>query len=205
VSDIYLWGSYGRAFYHGFLTNVLYRTDKYTFQLSYTLSWAYSDFDGVTPPAYPFASSYRLQRSSADERHRFVLNWIINLPFDFQFSGIATFASPRPINVIDGRDLNDNNFFDDDWPGDVRTKPLDWRKIRYWYKLVDMRLTKFLNLGNYTVAIIFDAFNVFNWFNAAGYFNRIYDARGNPLTNFGQPNSSYAPRYLQLGLRIFYR
>lgn len=203
--DIYLWGSYGRAFYHGFLTNFLYKTQSYTLQLSYTLSWAYSDFDGVTPPAYPFASSYRMQRSSADERHRFVLNWIVNLPFGFQFSGIATLASPRPFNVIDGRDLNDNNFYGDDWPGDTRIWTLDWRKVRYWYKIVDIRLSKVFEFGYYRIALIFDAFNVFNWFNAAGYFNRMYDASGNPLANFGQPNSSYAPRYLQFGLRVFYR
>ncbi len=202
--DIYLWGSYGRAFYHGFLTNILYKTTKLTVQLSYTLSWAYSDFDGVTPPAYPFASSYNRQRSSADERHRFVLNWIINLPFDFQFSGIGIFASPRPYNVIVGMDLNDNNFFDDDWPNNTRVKTLDWRKIRNWYKQVDIRLSKTFSYRGFKVAIVFDAFNVFNWFNAASYFNRMFDARGNPLSNFGQPNNSYAPRYLQLGFRFFY-
>ncbi|MCS7228685.1 MAG: carboxypeptidase regulatory-like domain-containing protein [Candidatus Kryptonium sp.] len=203
-SDIYLWGSYGRAFYHGFLTNLLYKTASISVQLSYTLSWAYSDFDGVTPPAYPFASSYRKQRSSADERHRFVLNWIINLPFGVQFSGIGIFASPRPYNVIVGMDLNDNNFFDDDWPNDTRIKTLDWRKIRNWYKQVDIRLSKSVTLRNTRFEIMFDAFNVFNWFNAAGYFNRMYDARGNPLANFGLPNSSYAPRYLQVGIRFFY-
>ncbi len=202
--DIYLWGSYGRAFYHGFLTNILYKTNKYMFQLSYTLSWAYSDFDGVTPPPYPFASSYARQRSSADERHRFVFNWITNLPFGIQFSGIAIFASPRPYSAIDGRDLNDNNFFGDDWPGGVRTKTLDWRKIRNWYKQVDIRLSKTISLANVRLAIMLDAFNVFNWFNASSYFNRMYDAQGNPYANFGLPNGSYAPRYIQAGFRIFY-
>jgi hypothetical protein len=133
------------------------------------------------------------------------LNWIVNLPFGFQFSGIATLASPRPFNVIDGRDLNDNNFYNDDWPGGTRIWTLDWRKIRNWYKMVDIRLSQLFEFGYYKVALIFDAFNVFNWFNAASYFNRMRDANGNPLANFGQPNSSYAPRYLQLGLRVFYR
>ncbi len=202
--DIYLWDTFGKAFYHGFLTNILYKSQKVTLQLSYTLSWSYSDFDGVTPPAFPFASSYKSQRSSADERHRFVLNWIVNLPFDFQFSGVGIFASPRPFNVIIGMDLNDNNFFGDDWPDGVRTKTLDWRKIRFWYKQVDIRLSKIVNFKGLRVAFVFDAFNIFNWFNAASYFDRMFDASGNPLANFGQPNSSYAPRYLQFGLRFLY-
>jgi len=202
--DIYLWGSYGSALYRAILTNILYKKEKVYLQLSYTLSWSYSDFDGVTPPAYPFASSYSLQRSSADERHRLVLNWIVDMPFGFQFSGIGTLASPRPVATIDGRDLNDNNFFGDDWIDGKRVTELNWKLIRKWYKTVDIRVSKSFRFANYSLSVIFDAFNVFNWFNASGYFNRKYDARGNPLSNFLQPTGSYAPRYMQVGIRVTY-
>lgn len=201
--SIYLWGSYGRAKSEAFLFNFMYRTQRYFAQLSYTLSWNYADFDG-SPGAIPANSRYQLQRVAGDERHRFVLNWVINLPFEFQVSGIATLASPAAYSVIDGRDLNDNNFFGDDWIGGMRTKVNDWRKIRNWYKMVDFRISKSFSYLNYKVTLIFDAFNLFNWFNAASYFNRMYDASGNPYANFGQPTSSYAPRYLQLGVRISY-
>lgn len=202
--DIYLWGSFARAFYHGFLFSSLYKTEKVSLQLSYTLSWSYSDYDGVTPSAFPFISSYVRQRSTSDERHRVVLNWIWNLPYGFQLSGIATVASPRSVSVYDGRDLNDNNFYTDDWIGGMRTKTLDYYKIRYWYKIVDLRFSKAFSFKNYRLVLNFEAFNVFNWFNAAGYFGRMYDAAGNPLSNFLAPTSSYDPRYLQFGIRIFY-
>ncbi len=201
--SIYLWGSYGRAKGEAFLFNFMYKTQKYFAQLSYTLSWNYSDFDG-SPGANPANSKYQLQRVAGDERHRLVLNWVINLPYQFQVSGVATLASPAAYSVMDGRDLNDNNYFADDWIGGMRTKVNDWRKIRNWYKMVDFRVSKSFSYLNYKVTLVFDAFNLFNWFNAASYFNRMYDARGNPYANFAQPTSSYAPRYLQLGLRISY-
>lgn len=201
--DIYLWGSYGRAASQALLFNFMYRTPKYFAQLSYTLSWSYSDFDG-SPGAIPSNSKYQLQRVAGDERHRFVLNWIVNLPYQFQISGIATLASPAAYSVIDGRDLNDNNVFTDDYIGGMRTKVNDWHKIRNWYKMFDLRISKTFNYLNYKFTLIFDGFNVFNWFNAASYFNRMFDASGNPYANFGQPNSSYAPRYLQLGVRVSY-
>jgi hypothetical protein len=201
--DIYLWGSYGRAFYHAFLFSFLYKTPNISTQLSYTLSWNYSDFDG-SPTAVPFGSSYQLQRSSGDERHRFVLNWIVDLPYKFQVSGVATLASPAAFAVIDGRDLNDNNYYNDDWPGGMRNIYKDWKKIRNWYKMFDLRVSKSFQYLNYKLTLVFDAFNLFNWFNAASYFNRMYDANGNPYSNYAQPNSSYAPRYLQLGFRMSY-
>ncbi len=201
--DIQLWGSYGRAASQALLFNLMYRDPNYFAQLSYTLSWSYSDFDGG-PGAIPANSKYVLQRVAGDERHRFVLNWIVNLPFQFQVSGVTTLASPAAYAVFDGRDFNNNNFFTDDWIGDMRTKVNDWKKIRNWYKMFDLRISKTFSYINYKATLVFDGFNVFNWFNAASYFNRRFDANGNPFANFGLPNSSYAPRYLQLGLRISY-
>ncbi len=201
--DIYLWGTYGRAKSEAFLFNIMYRTQKYLAQFSYTLSWSYSDFDG-SPGAIPANTKYIIQRVAGDERHRLVLNYIINLPFDFQISGVATLASPAAYSVIDGRDLNDNNVFSDDYIAGMRTKVNDWQKIRNWYKMFDIRVSKTFKYMNYKLTIVFDGFNFFNWFNAASYFNRMYDANGNPYANFGLPNSSYAPRYLQLGFRVSY-
>lgn len=85
------------------------------------------------------------------------------MPYQFQISGITTLASPVAYSVMDGRDLNDNNYFGDDWIGGMRTKVNDWRKIRNWYKMFDLRISKSFSYLSY-----------------------------------------YAPRYLQLGLRISY-
>lgn len=201
--DIYLWGSYGRAASEALLFNFMYRTPKYFAQLSYTLSWSYSYFDG-SPGAIPSNTKYQLQRVAGDERHRFVLNWIVNLPLHFQVSGIATLASPAAYSVYDGRDLNDNNVFTDDYIAGMRTIVNNWKKIRNWYKMFDLRISKSFAYMGYKVTLVFDGFNLFNWFNAASYFGRKYDASGNPYANFGLPTGSYAPRYLQLGVRVSY-
>ncbi|GEM_PF-6231091 len=48
--------------------------------------------------------------------------------------------------------------------------------------MFDLRISKSFNYLNYKATLILDGFNLFNWFNAAGYFNRKYDANGNPFS-----------------------
>ncbi len=200
--DIILRGSIARAFFHGFLTNLVYRTKDVRAALSYTLSWAFSDQDGV--PVFEDISSFRRQHSNSDERHRFVLSGAVNLPFGFQMSGLAILASPRPFDVTIGQDLNDDNDFSDDWPNGERNQMPDDSRIRNWYKIVDLRISKSFEVDQFKAELIFDAFNVFNWFNATGYFGRMFDATGNPLSTFGKPTGAYAPRQMQLGVRVTY-
>ncbi len=201
--DVILWGSIGRARFHGFLTNFSYRSSKARLSASYTLSWAQSSFDGSPDQRYTSISSYRLQRSNADERHRLVLAGSVNLPLGFNLGSLATVASPRPFDVTDGRDLNNNNLFTDDWPnGERNQRPKS--TFRNWYKVVDLRVSKSLIFAPVQAELIFEAFNVFNWFNASSYSGRKFDAAGNPLLSFGQPTGAYAPRQMQLGLRVSY-
>jgi len=144
-----------------------------------------------------------MQRSEADERHRLVLTGVFQLPYGFQVSGIATIATPRPFSVTDGRDLNDNGNLADDWPGGVRTE-VPALTFRNCYKMVDFRLSKSFTFEPVRVELMFEAFNLFNWFNASGYSGRRYDAAGNPLASFGQPTGAFAPRQMQLGFRVSY-
>jgi len=202
-ADIFLWGSIARSFSHGFLMNLSYRTAKVRLSTSYTLSWSESSFDGSPAQNYPFIESYRMQRSNVDERHRLVLSGTYALPYGFQVGGLAILASPRPFDVTDGRDLNDNNFFGDDWPnGERNQRPKS--TFRNWYKIVDLRASKLFEFAPVRIELIFEAFNVFNWFNASGYFGRQLDARGNRLANFGQANGAFAPRQMQVGVRVSY-
>ncbi len=201
--DVILWGSIARARFHGFLTNLAYRTSKARVSASYTLSWSESSLDGSPAQNYTDINSYRMQRSNADERHRLVLAGSMNLPFGFNLGSLATVASPRPFDVTDGRDLNNNNLFSDDWPnGERNQRPKS--TFRNWYKVVDLRVSKSLVLAPAQAELIFEAFNVFNWFNAAGYSGRKFDAAGNQLLSFGRPTGAYAPRQMQLGLRVSY-
>jgi hypothetical protein len=171
-------------------------------QLSYTLSWADNTFDDPFQ-GYVFQSSIVRAPSLQDERHRFVLSGIVNLPFDFQASGVITFASPRPVGVTTGTDDNGDGALGDDFPGgpwgrnSVRPDP---EKFLYWFKNVDFRITKYFEfMGRTKVGIIAEAFNLFNWTNYSGYFTRL-----NQQALFGNPNDAAAKRQIQFGLRVIY-
>ncbi len=201
--DIWLWSAFGNASYEAFLTSLTYRDNTLFAQLSYTLSWSYAT-NGGYPAEYVLKSLFYSQRSNYDERHRVVVNWTWTLPAGFQLSGIATLASPTPFAVSIGQDLNNDNNYGDDWPSGQRNMFPDYSKIRNWYKDLDLRVTKFFNLESMRLGIWLDAFNAGNWFNASGYFGRMHDASGNPLTNFGDPSGSYAPRTVQIGARVYF-
>jgi hypothetical protein len=201
--DINEYGSRARAWNHGFLTDLSYITPTMRFSLAYTLSWSFSQTDNVAYNwAYPALMA--MQRSNTDERHRVVLSGTYDLPLDFKVSGLLTVASPKPFDVIDGRDLNDDNVTSDDFVNGQRNQFPSYNSIRNWYKLLDLRVSKVFTIANTHVEAMFEGFNIFNWFNAAGYFGTMHDQKGNVLANFGQPNASYAPRQMQLGLRVTY-
>ncbi|HEY9187994.1 MAG TPA: TonB-dependent receptor, partial [Ignavibacteria bacterium] len=199
--DIWLYSSFGKAEYYGFLSNIAYRYNQLFAQLSYTLSWAYSENDGAT---YTLKELYYMQRSGYDERHRFVFNWSYEFPYKINLSGIATLASPLPVSRYIGQDLNDDNNYSDDWLDGVRFFVPDWKKIRNWYKMFDLRLSKSFDFENFNINVMFEAYNFFNWFNASGYSGRMKDGSGNPMASFGQPSGAYLPRTMQLGIRVSY-
>jgi len=199
--DIWLYSSFGKAEYYAFLSNIAYRYNQLFAQLSYTLSWAYSENDAAT---YTLKDLYYMQRSSLDERHRFVFNWSYEFPFKINLSGIATLASPLPVSRNIGQDLNDDNNLSDDWLNGVRYFVPDWKKIRNWYKMFDLRLSKAFDFENFNINIMFEAYNFFNWFNASGYNGRMKDGSGNPMASFGLPSGAYLPRTMQLSFRVTY-
>jgi outer membrane receptor protein involved in Fe transport len=79
---------------------------SYGFRVSYTLSKATDNsgehlFTGGSPS---FSQDARNRSSwegpaDADTRHRLAANWILDLPFGFNFSGIATARTGRPFTV----------------------------------------------------------------------------------------------------------
>ena len=206
-AGITLLTSDGQSWYKGFQFSLTrpYLGD-WQMQFSYTLSWADNTFDDPFQ-GYVFRSSITRAPSLQDERHRFVLSGIANLPYDFQVSGIVTVASPRPYgpaSAVTGTDNNRDGVLGDDFPASGRNslRP-DISKIRYWFKNVDVRITKYFPLtGNTKVGLIAEAFNVFNSPNYAGYLTRLNqkDSQGNFL--FGTPNDAFPARQFQLGLRV---
>ncbi len=170
----------------------------YQMQFSYTLSWADNTFDDPFQ-GYVFQSSIVRTPSQQDERHHFVLSGIVNLPFDFQLSGLITLSSPHPYTAVTGADDNVDGTRADDYPGGPKGRnstrpPSD--HIRYWYKDVDLRVTKnFSFTESYNFSLFVEAFNLFNWTNYGSYFTTM------SASNFGQPNTAFPTRQVQLGVR----
>jgi hypothetical protein len=203
--DITLWDDFGRASFRGLISQATYHRARTRANLAYTLGYYRADFDGNLANAFPFQSSYRTQPTSGDERHRAVLSGLTPVPLGFTVSMIATVASPRPVAVTDGRDLNRNNvFFDDFLGGQYRTVrlPNEWRN---WYRTVDMRVARpFATRGRAKLSASFEVFNLFNSNNVAAFNGRQYNAAGVRLANFLRPSSAFAARQAQAGLRAEY-
>jgi outer membrane receptor for ferrienterochelin and colicin len=200
--DIILWDDFGRARLSALVASLTWQTPRVRANFAYTLGFYKADFDGVTAPAFPFRSSYSMQPISGDERHRFVVSEVAQLPYDFELSSIITIASPHPFNVTVGQDLNGDLFFGDDFPnGDRTMRPSNaWKN---WYRTVDIRVGKQLFETRGTrVSATAEVFNLFNWDNIVSYNGRQFDATGNPIASFGAANNYYAARQGQLGVRV---
>ncbi|HEX2781420.1 MAG TPA: carboxypeptidase regulatory-like domain-containing protein [Gemmatimonadaceae bacterium] len=204
--DIIVWDDFGRAKFDAFVFSTAYQRPKLLSNLAYTLGWYRADYDAVTAPAYAYRSSYNMQRTAGDERHRLVLSEVATLPWGFELSGIGTIASPRPYGAFIGQDLNrDNDLTDDFFPtgdpaGQRTQRPRNaWNR---WYRNVDLRVGKSLLASRgTTLRITAEIFNVFNTNNVAGYNGRQRDQAGALLTTYGRPNAAFGARRGQVGLR----
>ena len=136
--------------------------------------------------------------SANDEEHRIVANGIVDLPWDFQLSGILTLGSGTPFNVFDG---TGSRFYFRPYGGE----PEKYSFIipnAFAYRNLDLRLTKDIGLPNGSeLSVYLDAINVFNFDNYNGFDGGTGSAT-NPNPNFGQPSSVLFPtRTFQIGAR----
>ncbi len=199
--DIVLWDDFGRAKFQGMVAQGTYSKNGQRLNLAYTLGFYKSDFDGNLSAVFPNRSSYQMQYTTGDERHRFVLSTINKLPLGVQGSMIATVASPRPFVAIDGKDLNNNNVTFDDFVGTERVMRPEgsWEN---WYKTVDLRLQRALiQRGTQKITLMAEVFNVFNSENILSYGGQKFNGT-TPITTFGTSTGAFAARQAQLGLKV---
>lgn len=199
--DIILWDDFGRAKFDGLVTQATYSKNGQRFNLAYTLGFYKSDFDGNLANIFPNRSSYQMQYTTGDERHRFVLSAINRLPLGIQASTITTIASPRPFGAIIGRDENLNNVTFDDWPNGERVQrpPNAWEN---WYKTVDLRLQRALiQRGSQKITVMAEVFNLFNSENISAYGGQQFQGT-TPIATFGKSTGAFAARQAQLGLKV---
>ena len=132
-----------------------------------------------------------------------MLSEIGDLPFGLTLSTVSIFAAPRPYVATDGRDLNTDNNFGDDFAGGIAHRVI--RPVAAWnnmYRTVDLRLAKVVPVGGARrISVSAEAFNIFNWDNLSGFNGRQKTAAGNPIANFSLKSGVFAPRQGQLGLR----
>lgn len=128
--------------------------------------------------------------NAGDERHRVVINGIVNLPLDFKLSGLATIGSGQPFFVIDAS--NGFGARDIRFPGNVGDIPR--------FTQVDLRLQREFKLFGETAfnlsAEVFNVFDRANFGGADGFIPRLPEVN----SNFGVPNGlSGPPRSFQFG------
>jgi hypothetical protein len=172
--------------------------------------------------------------SVTDQRHRFVFSWIAEpRPFhrnhewlgrifnDWKISGVATVGSGRPIEArVFGDPNQDGNSSNDRLPGAGRNAFLGPD-----YATTDMRLTRRLYVGDRVkLDLVAESFNLFNrdnqrvqlsddgFLNSAGQFVKIdktiginhFPAQYRRPTNFLKATDAYAPRQVQIALRLIF-
>lgn len=133
-----------------------------------------------------------------DERHRIVANGIVDLPFDFQLSGILTLGSGVPFDVFDGTGANFVYR-----PNGGRPQQFNFIVPNsFAYRNLDLRLTKnFQVWGGQELSVFVDAINVFNFDNFAGFDGGTGSATA-PNPNFERPSRVLFPtRTFQIGMR----
>ena len=179
-----------------------------------------------------YATSSERGPSVTDQRNRVSVSWIAEpRPFgrgreflgkmfnDWKLSGVMTFGSGRPTEArVSGDPNRDDNSSNDRLPGYGRNAFLGPD-----YATMDLRVTRKIKLNErYRLELTGESFNVFNrsnrrldlsddgFQNAAGQFipldrrsgGGVYPAYYQQPANFMRATSAYAPRQVQVALRL---
>jgi hypothetical protein len=172
--------------------------------------------------------------SATDQRNRLAFSWIAeprlfdrdhpvlgNIFNSWKFAGVFTYGSGRPVDARVVGDANqDDNSSNDRLPGVSRNSLLGPD-----YSTTDLRITRRIYLNDkIKLDFIVESFNLFNrdnqkvdttssgFIDSAGHFvqmdNRIginvFPAQFRQQSNFLKPTDAYAPRQLQLALKLIY-
>jgi hypothetical protein len=198
--------SLGKSRYDGLQLGVNGRGARYSFQASYTLSVTKDNHNsnrGGSTPTNPFDLDKEYTYSGSDQRHRFVLNGLVTLPYDIQVAGIFFAGSPRTIDVGTTLDPFGLGYTSRWLDASGRILPRNSERTDSDYKL-DLRLARTFAVGRVRVQGIAEVFNVFNRENhdrstyGTNYFGRTY------LQPSTSTNLFYQPRQIQLGFRVSY-
>jgi hypothetical protein len=115
IEQINMIGTTNRSLFDSWTTTIRGRWTRSTVSLSYVLAssraWggqpvaSYSGNGIAIDPENQF-NEQEFGPTRIDERHRFVLSGVLDLPGDFQLSPILQYASPRPYSATAGFDVD---------------------------------------------------------------------------------------------------
>jgi hypothetical protein len=211
----------GRSRYDAFTVAFKKRySNKYQLNAHYTLSRGVAwfgqtgDFGNVAQNQFfKFDPAADFGPTDADERHRFVISGIFDLPYGFQVAPIFQMASPRSWSVFpscvcdinkDGVTLENREAVAGD---DQHSLPPNTIKGDNFSQL-NLRVSKFFNFGEQRkLGLFFEAFNVFNTGNFGREFQNVTGEPdfGKPINFFGATGFSEPlgiPFQAQVGARF---
>lgn len=139
--------------------------------------------------------------ANGDERHRFVASGSVALPFNFEASSIISLGSGLPVSYSEA--LNGPFHF---YPNGTRAETQSFLGIDgFAYRSVDARLQwNAPAFSNVRVALIAEAFNIFDYDNYSGY-DTWGGGQNAPNPNFLTPNAQINTRRFQFGTRITFQ
>jgi hypothetical protein len=115
IGPLQIQSSIGRSRYDELVVQFQRRLPRGTLQMNYALSRAYAYAGEIAQSAFyipPSQDVYDIFApgewgpTPSDERHRFVVYGVIDLPYGLQVSPVFQAATPRPYNLVAGLDLN---------------------------------------------------------------------------------------------------
>ncbi len=211
----------GRSRYDAFTASVKKRyANKYQLNAHYTLAksqaWfgATQDFGFQPQNLFVKFDPVNFGPTNEDERHRFVVSGIFDLPYGFQIAPIFQMASARPYSIFPAClcDINRdgvNNDRESVAPGtnDQVKLPINSERGDSFSQL-NVRASKFFKWGeNKKLGLFFEAFNVFNTGNFGNQYQNVTGEPdfGRPINFFGATGFSEPlgiPFQAQLGVRF---
>jgi hypothetical protein len=172
-----------------------------------------SDFTQAQQPSNPFNARAERSLSLEDQRHRFTMTGVWNLPYgaktmrwmlaDWILSTNWLIRSGAPGNVTVGSDVNgDGNSNDRPFNGLYELGRNTW--IGPGSAVIDARLSKRFRLRErFAVQVLGEAFNIQNRVNYSGV-NRTWGTTLEPRVTLGRFTSAGSPRQVQLGIKFQY-
>jgi len=241
VGSIDVFESAASSFYHGMTVSINRRTrGGLYFRLAYTLGHAEDNGQDALVAGRPatvqnsYAPNAEKGASVTDQRHRFVLSWIVTpRPFgreqpllsalfnNWRASSVITFGSGRPVDARVIGDANqDGNSSNDRLPGVGRNSLLGPS-----YATTNLRLGRRLHIGDrLKLDLSLESFNLLNHLNPRvqtspdGFQNSLgqfilvdkhikfnyFPAYYQKTANPLRVTGAYAPRQLQVALKLIF-